>query len=249
MPRALLLQQVFEAAGVLLRVLLRRALDSRDSVVWLALVVGTRVVVVVAAIALVPVVAAAAARVLLVLATDGIVLGVGLVFFIRPGRDNVLEVGDGLGAATTEVFKYAAVVKVVLEEVDDLLVGDVDYGSTLVEEAAHVVAEGLALLLLDHGQVHASTRSAHGAREVAGELFLQLFPLVDRVLVQRLEPCEWSLVQAEGEVEALGVVVAASVLDGEGIAPEALDGVLLHVVLGDTQWLKLFGEEQVAKST
>jgi hypothetical protein len=36
------------------------------------------------------------------------------------------------------------------------------------------------------------------------------------VLVQRLEPCEWGLVQAEGEVEALSVVVAASILDGEG---------------------------------
>jgi hypothetical protein len=38
------------------------------------------------------------------------------------------------------------------------------------------------LFLLDHGRVHASTRSAHGAREVAGELLLQLVPLVDRVL-------------------------------------------------------------------
>jgi hypothetical protein len=56
------------------------------------------------------------------------------------------------------------------------------------------------------------------------------------------------LVQAEGEVEALGVVVAASVLDGEGIAPEPLDGVLLHIVLGDPQRLELVGEEQVAKS-
>jgi hypothetical protein len=41
MPRALLLQQVFETARVLLRVPFRRALDSRDSVVWLALAVGT----------------------------------------------------------------------------------------------------------------------------------------------------------------------------------------------------------------
>jgi hypothetical protein len=56
------------------------------------------------------------------------------------------------------------------------------------------------------------------------------------------------LVQAEGEVEALGVVVAASVLDGEGVAPEALDGVLLRIVLGDPQRLELFGKEQVAKS-
>jgi hypothetical protein len=51
------------------------------------------------------------------------------------------------------------------------------------------------------------------------------------------------LVQAEGEVEALGVVVAVSVLDGEGIASEPLDGVLLHVVLGDSQGFELFREE------
>jgi hypothetical protein len=55
------------------------------------------------------------------------------------------------------------------------------------------------------------------------------------------------LVQAEGEVEALGVVVAASVLDGEGVAPEPLDGILLRVVLGDPQRFELVREEQVAK--
>jgi hypothetical protein len=84
MPREPLLQQVLEATGVLLRVLLRRALDSRDSVVWLALAVGTRVVVVVVVVVvattLVRVVAAAAALVLLALATYGVVLGIGLVF-------------------------------------------------------------------------------------------------------------------------------------------------------------------------
>jgi hypothetical protein len=40
----------------------------------------------------------------------------------------------------SEVFKGAAVVEAILEEVDDLLVGDVDYGSALVEEEAHVLA-------------------------------------------------------------------------------------------------------------
>jgi hypothetical protein len=180
MPRALLLQQVFEAARGLLRVLLRRTLDSRDSVVWLALAVRTRVVVV--ATALVPVVAAATTRVLFALATDGIVLGFGFVFFIRPGGDHILEMSDGPGAASAEVFEGATVVETVLEEVDDLLVGDIDYGGALVEEAPHVLANGLALFLLHHSQVHASTRAAHGAREVAGELLLQLVPLVDRVL-------------------------------------------------------------------
>jgi hypothetical protein len=82
---------------------------------------------------LVPVVAAATARVLFALATDGNVLGVGFVFFIRPGRDHILEMGDGLGAAATEVFEGATVVEAVLEEVGDLLVGDVDYDGALVE--------------------------------------------------------------------------------------------------------------------
>jgi hypothetical protein len=131
MPRALLLQQVFEAARGLLRVVFLRALDSRDSVVWLALAIGTRVVV--AATALVPIVVAVATRVLLALATDGVVLGVSLVFFISLGGDHVLKVGDGARAATTEVFESATVIETVLEEVDDLLVGDVDYGDALVE--------------------------------------------------------------------------------------------------------------------
>jgi hypothetical protein len=50
----------------------------------------------------------------------------------------------------TEVFEGATVVEAVLEEVDDLLVGDVDYCGALVEKAAHVLAEGLALFLLHH---------------------------------------------------------------------------------------------------
>jgi hypothetical protein len=76
------------------------------------------------------------------------------------------------------------VVETVFEEVDDLLVGDVDYGGALVEEAPHVLAKGLALFLLHHCQVHASTRATHSAREVAGELVLELVPLVDRVLLE-----------------------------------------------------------------
>jgi hypothetical protein len=85
----------------------------------------------------------------------------------------VMELG-----ASTEVFEGATVVETVLEEVDDLLVGDVDYGSTLVEEATHILAKGLALFLLHHCKVHASTRAAHCTREVAGELLLELVPLV-----------------------------------------------------------------------
>jgi hypothetical protein len=55
------------------------------------------------------------------------------------------------------------------------------------------------------------------------------------------------LVQAEGDLEALGVVVATSVLDGEGVAPELLDGVLLRIILGDSQRFEFVREEHVAK--
>jgi hypothetical protein len=138
MPRALLFQQVFEAAGGLLQVVFRKTLDSHDRVVWLAFAIRTRVVV--AATTLVPAVVVVAARNLLALSTDGVVLGVSLVFFVSSGGDHVLEVGVGARAAATEFFKGATVVETVLEQVDDLLVGDVDYGGALVEEAPHVLA-------------------------------------------------------------------------------------------------------------
>jgi hypothetical protein len=139
MPRALLFQQILEAAVGLLRVVFRRALDSRDCVVWLALAIRARVVV--AATALIPVVVVVVATcVLLDLAMNGFVLGVSPIFFISSGSDHILEVGYGARATATEVFKGATVLETVLEEVDDLLVGDVDYGGVLVEEAPHVLA-------------------------------------------------------------------------------------------------------------
>jgi hypothetical protein len=56
------------------------------------------------------------------------------------------------------------------------------------------------------------------------------------------------LVQIEGEVEALGVVVASGVLDGEGVASKPLHRILLCAILGDSQRLEFLWEEEVAKS-
>jgi hypothetical protein len=47
-----------------------------------------------------------------------------------------------------------------------------------------------------------STRAPHGARKVAGELGLELVPLIDRVLVERLKPVEWGLVAPSGTAVA-----------------------------------------------
>jgi hypothetical protein len=90
---------------------------------------------------------------------------------------------------------------------------------------------------------------SHAAREVAGELLFELVPLVNRVLLEGLEPCEWSLVQAEREVEALRVVVATSVLDAEGVASEPLYWVLFCILLGDPQRLEFLWEHHIAKSS
>jgi hypothetical protein len=57
------------------------------------------------------------------------------------------------------------------------------------------------------------------------------------------------LVQTEGEVEALRVVVATSVFDGEGVASEPLYWILLRIVLGNSQRLEFLWEKQIAKSS
>jgi hypothetical protein len=57
------------------------------------------------------------------------------------------------------------------------------------------------------------------------------------------------LVQTEREVQALCVVVATSVLDGEGIASEPLYWILLRIILGDPQRLDFLWEKQIAKSS
>jgi hypothetical protein len=51
------------------------------------------------------------------------------------------------------------------------------------------------------------------------------------------------LVQTEGKEEALDVVVATSIFDGQGVAPKPLNQVLLHVVLGDPRRFEFLGKE------
>jgi hypothetical protein len=57
------------------------------------------------------------------------------------------------------------------------------------------------------------------------------------------------LVETEKEVEALRVIVATSIFDGEGVASEPLYWILLRIVLGDPQRLDFLWEKQIAKSS
>jgi hypothetical protein len=51
------------------------------------------------------------------------------------------------------------------------------------------------------------------------------------------------LIQAEGKVEALRVIIATSVFDGEGVASEPLYWILLRVVLGDPERFEFLREK------
>jgi hypothetical protein len=51
------------------------------------------------------------------------------------------------------------------------------------------------------------------------------------------------LIQAEGEVEALRVIIATSVFDEEGVASEPLYRILLRVVLGDPKRFEFLREK------
>jgi hypothetical protein len=51
------------------------------------------------------------------------------------------------------------------------------------------------------------------------------------------------LIQTEGEVEALLVVIATNILIGEGVASEPLYRILLRVVLGDPQRFEFLREK------
>jgi hypothetical protein len=84
-PRTLLYEQVLEATRGLLVGILRRALNNRDSVVWLALAVSTRVVVVVVVVVATPLILVVfATYVVLALAAIGVILGICLIFLIVP---------------------------------------------------------------------------------------------------------------------------------------------------------------------
>jgi hypothetical protein len=55
------------------------------------------------------------------------------------------------------------------------------------------------------------------------------------------------LIQTEGEVEALRVVISTSVLDREGVASEPLYCILLRGVLGDPQRFEFLREKYIVK--
>jgi hypothetical protein len=90
--------------------------------------------------------------------------------------------------------------------VDDVLIGDVSDGGVHLEEMAGVGSQGLVHLLLDLGQIVASTYLDYGSLEVVNEGPFEVLPGVDGVWFEAFKPSEGHGFQDYQEVECLGGV-------------------------------------------
>jgi hypothetical protein len=94
----------------------------------------------------------------------------------------------------------------VLEAANDVLVGNVGYGGSNLEETPGVGPQGLVQLLLDLGQIMTSTCLDHGSLEIVDEGPLEVIPGVDGVWFKAFKPCEGHGFQGYLKVECLGGV-------------------------------------------
>jgi hypothetical protein len=162
--RALLVQDLYELLLLAPRLLaLRVAVNSRDEIILLVLLGGSRVVppAFVGAIVVVP-----------FAPVVGVPLGVAvafLVLLVTPSLHHVMKFHDGVGPVASKVAVEVPLGEAILEAVDDVLVEDVGDGGTGVEEALGVGPQDLVLLLLALRQVMTSTCPKHGALEVVDE--------------------------------------------------------------------------------
>ena len=91
---------------------------------------------------------------MIVVAASRLVSSASFVFLVGPRLNHVLQLGDSSRACATEVDVGALVKDTFLEGINDFPIGDIHNVGALVEESMHAIAEGLALLLLDLGEIH-----------------------------------------------------------------------------------------------
>jgi hypothetical protein len=87
----------------------------------------------------------------------------------------------------------------------------------------------------------ASACSDHGSLEVVDEGSLEVLPGVDGVWFEAFEPSEECGSKGHREIECLGGVGSPGDLDGNGVASNPLERILLAVILGDPDWFKILG--------
>jgi hypothetical protein len=106
----------------------------------------------------------------------------------------------------------------VVEAIDDVILRDVRDGSANVKETTRVGPQELVTFLFTLSKIMMSTYASDRSLEVIDEDLLKLFPRVDRVAAEALQPCEWRRVQSHRKVDDLGDVGAPYDFNGRGVA-------------------------------
>jgi hypothetical protein len=210
MPWAFLLQELFK---LLLRCCLptsRRTIHSRDEVVWLALLGWTRVV----PLDLVGTIVICAPQVDVIVPREMLP---HLFLLLEPVVHHVTKSCNSFWSVLPKVSVNAWVGDAIVEAVDNVL-QDIRNGGTHVEETARVGPQELIAFLFTLSKVMTITCTGHRPLEVVDEDFLEPFRVVDRVVVEALQPCERCRVQSHREVDDLGDVGASCDFYGGEVA-------------------------------
>ena len=136
------------------------------------------------------------------------------VFRVGPLVDQLPHLFDVAQPIATKVEMNSAVIKAVMEAVDDVTLREVDASGLLLEESADVAPLGLVLLLLALSEIKVGPRFLPCALEVVNKLFAQVIPVVDGVRFVAFQLCEWRLCQGDREVGAHCICASPGSFDG-----------------------------------
>jgi hypothetical protein len=211
MPWAFLLQELLEL--LLRRRLLapRRMVHSRDEIIWLVFSGWTRIIplaFVIAVVVWTPQIAILAPREPFP----------HLLLLFGPVMHHITKARNSFRPVPLEVSVDARVGDAVVEAVDDVVLRDVHDGSANVEEATCVRPQELVTFLFALSKIVTSTCASDRSLEVTDDDILELFPGVDRVFAETLQPRERRRVQSHREVDDPSDVGAPCDFNGRGVA-------------------------------
>ena len=139
------------------------------------------------------------------------------VFRVGPLVDQLPHLFDVAQPIAAKVEMTSAVIKAIMEAVDDVTLREVDASGLLLEESADVAPLGLVLLLLALSEIKVGPRFLPCALEVVNKLFAQVIPVVDGVRFKAFQLCEWRWCQGDREVGALCICASLGSFDGRSV--------------------------------
>jgi hypothetical protein len=119
---------------------------------------------------------------------------------------HITKARNSLWPVLPEIPVDARVGDAVVEAIDDVVLRDVRDGSADIEKAMRVRPQKLVTFLLTLGKIVSSTCTGNRSLEIIDEDLLKLFPGVDGVAAEALQPSERRGIQSHREVDYFGNV-------------------------------------------